>query len=211
MLASLATIVRPLGMCALCAIGLVLLYRKDYRRFAYAFLTGLSIGALYMLPLHFYLGDGLATVHSYGNSARWLFGIPFYAILQGTFSHPPLTNLLLDYFWIVLIIGGVGILCLSRICKEYRLNYPVEFIFAVLYAIVICCYNYPAWALGNFPRFSIPLIPLALTGWRKFIQERGGTYASLVISRMEPALWSAGVVFPTLAACSAYGIRNLLR
>jgi len=209
--ASLATIVRPLGICALAAIGLLLLYRKEYRRFVYALFTGLTIGALYILPLHVYLGDSLATVHSYENSSRWLFGVPFYAILQGTFSHPPLTNLLLNYFWIVLVLGGVPLLCISPVCREYRLNYPVEFIFAALYAFAICCYNYPAWALGSFPRFSIPLIPLALTGWRKFMQARAGAYASILASKMEPALWTAGIIFPTLAACSAYGIRNLLR
>ena len=209
LLASLATTVRPLGMCALVAIGLILLYRKENRRFVYAFLIGLTIGVLYMLPLHIYLHDGLATVHSY-ESARPLFGIPFYAILQGIFMHPPLTNLVLSCSWILVVICGIALLCFSETCREYRERYPVELLFAVLYTISICCYNYPHWALGSFARFSIPSIPFALIGWREFLRKFNSTRLWPVI-KMEPVLWTAAVVFPALAACSAYGIRNVFR
>lgn len=209
LLASLATTVRPLGVCALVAIGLVLLNRKEFRRFIYALLTGSAIGALYVLPLHIYFHDGLATVHSY-ESAHPLFGIPFYAILQGLFMHPPLTNLLLSCSWIFVVVSGIVLMCFSESCREYRQAYPVELLFAVLYTFAICCYNYPHWALGSFARFSIPSIPFALIGWREFLREHDPGKSWQII-KMEPLLWTAAVVFPALAACSAYGIRNIFR
>jgi len=209
--ASLATTVRPLGICALVAIGLVLLYRKQYRQFGAAFLTGLLVGALYVLPLKIYMHDSLATVHSY-ESSRPLFGIPFLAILAGTIhGRPPLTSLVLNYAWIVLVIGGIAVLSLTSACREYKRNYPVEWLFGVLYTFVVCCYNYPHWALGTFARFSIPAIPLALVGWRGILGHRKAGLATEVGAKLEPAIWLTAAVFPASAACSAYGIRNLVK
>jgi hypothetical protein len=193
------------------SLGLVLLHRRDYRRLTYVFATGIAVGALYMLPLHLYLHDGLATVHSYEGS-RPLFGIPFYAILQGTFSsRPPVTNLILSYSWIIIIIGGIVLFAVSRCAREYRYAYPVEWVFAVLYTIAICCYNYPYWALGNFARFAIPSIPFAFIGWRQFLRERKLLRFDGLIPKLDPVVWATAVVGPALAACSAYGLRNLLR
>lgn len=199
--AALATTVRPLGICALLGVGIVLLVRKDYRRFFFALGIGSFIGILYVLPLHFYLHDSLATVHSYGNeSAHSLFGFPFLAIFQGTLHyHIPITNLILSYAWIFLIMGGLGLFAFSESCAEYRREHPVELIFVLLYTFSICCYNYPEWALGNFARFAIPSIPFALIGWRRFIP------------KVETLAWVSAVVFPALAACSAYGIRNIVK
>lgn len=211
LMASLATTVRPLGICALVAIGLVLLYRRQYRQFAAAFLTGVLVGTLYVLPLKMYMHDPLATVHSYETS-RPLFGFPFVAILEGTLhEHPPLTNLLLGYSWIALVIGGLGLLSLTRACSQYRREYPVEFLFALFYTFMVCCYNYPHWALGNFARFSIPAIPFALVGWREALRLRMPALVARARTSLEPAIWASAIVFPALAACSAYGIRNLIR
>ena len=211
LLAALATTVRPLGICALIAIGLVLLYRKEYRRFAVALVTGMLVGALYVLPLQIYLHDGLATVHSY-EGARPLFGIPFVAIVEGTLrEHPPLTNVVLSYSWIIIVIGGIAALLLAPACREYRREQPVEFLFGLFYTFMICCYNYPHWALGNFARFSIPAIPLAFVGWREVLTRRKTMLVARVRTRLEPAIWATAAIFPALAACSAYGIRNLFR
>lgn len=209
LLASLATIVRPLGICALIAIGLVLLYRKEYRRFCLALGTGLLVGILYILPLHFYLHDGLATVHSY-ETTRPLFGVPFHAILQGLFVPRPLTNLALSCAWVIFIIAGIVLLCFSKACREFRNEHPVEFLFAVIYTVMTTCYNYPHWALGSFARFTIPVVPLALIAYRQFFVSRN-LNGSLMLRRIDPIVWTSAIVFPVLAACSAYGIHNLFR
>src|SRR5437016_11113175 len=66
--AALSTIVRPLGIFSLLAIGMVLLYRREYKKLTGAIFIGAGIGALYILPLRLYFGDSLATVHSYGGA-----------------------------------------------------------------------------------------------------------------------------------------------
>jgi hypothetical protein len=65
LLASLATVVRPLGLSALLGIGLTLLCRRNFPKFAQTVGIGLAIGLLYALPLARQFGDPLATVHSY--------------------------------------------------------------------------------------------------------------------------------------------------
>jgi len=209
LLASFATTVRPLGICALAAIGLILVYRKEYGRFCSALITGLLVGLLYMLPLHIYLHDSMATVHSY-ETARPLFGIPFYAILQGLFLPHPFTNLVLSCSWVIFIITGIALLSFSRSGREFRRAHPAEFLFAVLYTVMISCYNYPNWALGSFARFAIPVVPFALIAYRQFLASRNLT-PGRVVRQLEPIVWTCAVVFPVLAAFSAYGIRNLFR
>jgi hypothetical protein len=94
LLASFATITRPLGMCLLLGIGVCLLWR----RLAGAVGIGGAIGILYVLPIKLYLHDPLATVHSYGvlqaSSSPGVFGILFRAIIVGTLSIPALGRIL---------------------------------------------------------------------------------------------------------------------
>ena len=75
LLASLATIVRPMGIFALVGIGIALLVKRDFRRFIAAVLIGATIGLLYILPLMFYLGNPLANVKGY-DQADWNGGVP---------------------------------------------------------------------------------------------------------------------------------------
>ncbi len=89
LLASLATVVRPLGVFALIGIGLTLLWARDFRKFAAATAIGLTVGVLYSFPLATHFGDPMATVNSYHSpqwQGGWLFGFPFYAIIKGTLS-----------------------------------------------------------------------------------------------------------------------------
>src|SRR6266576_6356015 len=112
LLASLATITRPLAVHLLEGMGLTLLWRRDWRRLAGATAIGLVIGTLYVIPLARYFHDPLATVHSYEGATASagvpLFGIPFYAIIKGTILYPaPLTNLVLSFGWIFLVLIGI--------------------------------------------------------------------------------------------------------
>lgn len=69
LLASLSTVVRPLGFFCLMAIGIVLLFRREYKNFTFAVCVGVTVGILYVFPLAKHFHDPLATVHSY-QSAR---------------------------------------------------------------------------------------------------------------------------------------------
>jgi hypothetical protein len=201
-LASLATTVRPLGVLALVALGLVLLWRHEYRKAALAMAVGCAIGIAYALPLWHIYGDPLATVHSYRQANQKgpaLFGLPFYAIIKGTLLYPsPWTNLLLSFGWIFFVLAGIAAMVASKTFREYAKAHPVEVIFAAKYLLAIFSYNYPYWARGSFPRFAIPIVPfvlLALMPW---------------IPKSRALLWGVGAVSSLLAAASALGVRNVL-
>lgn len=202
LLASGATIVRPLGFFALVGIGIALLYRKDFLKFAGATAIGLLVGALYGLPLALQFGDPLATVHSYHSAqweGGWLFGFPFAAIVKGTWLYPsPWTNLILSFAWILLVTLGVVVMVKSREFRDYCRAHLVEAIFLVGYLWCLFTYNYPAWARSNFERFAIPILPFVLLALRRWIPED---------RRM---VWVLGIVSPILAASSALGVSNVV-
>jgi hypothetical protein len=200
-LASLSTIVRPLGFFALLGIGLYLLWKQEYRKFAAATALSLLIGVLYVIPLAAHFGNPLATVDSYHNQAwagGWLFGVPFYAIIKGTLLEPPpWTNLVLSFGWIILVTAGVIVMATSSSFRAYCHQHMVEALFLIPYLWCVYTYNYPHWARGNFARFAIPILPfvfLALDRW---------------LPKDRRVLWTLGVVAPVLAACSAIGIANV--
>jgi hypothetical protein len=202
LLASLATVVRPLGLFALIGIGLTLLWQRDFRKFAAATAIGLLVGALYAIPLATYFGDALATVNSYHSKewqGGWVFGFPFYAIVKGTLIYAaPLTNLVLSFAWIFLVLGAVVAMAKSNKFRVYCRTHIVEAVFLVSYLWCLFTYNYPYWARGNFARFAIPILPFVL----------------LVLYRWLPKdrriLWGLAVVAPALAAASALGVVNVV-
>jgi hypothetical protein len=164
-------------------------------------LIGGVVGVLYTLPLAQHFGDPLATVNSYHSrewQGGWLFGLPFYAIIKGTLTEPaPLTNLVLSFGWIFLVLAAIVVMVRSVQFREYARRHLVETIFLIPYLWTLYTYNYPHWARGNFARFAIPIIPfvlLALDCW---------------IPKDKRVLWVLGVVSPILAAASAIGINNV--
>ena len=203
LLAALATITRPLGVFLLLGIGLALLRRRDWRRFALSTAIGLLIGTLYVIPLARYFHDPLATVHSYqgaqASATVPLFGFPFYAIVKGTILYPaPLSNLMLTFGWIFLVLIAVAAMLWTRHFRNYAREHVPEIIFAAPCLLSLYCYNYPYWARGTFPRFAIPIIPfvfLALWNW---------------LPKDRRILWALAPVTAMLAASSAIGIRNLV-
>jgi hypothetical protein len=201
LLASFATVVRPLGVFALIGIGIVLLWKRDYRRLVPAVAIGLVIGVLYILPLAKQFGDPLATVNSYHSAewqGGWLFGFPFYAILKGTLTeHAPVTNLILSFGWIFLVLIAIVVMIRSERFREYACAHPVEMLFLIPYLWCLYTYNYPHWARGNFPRFSIPILPFVLIALDRWVPKD------------RRVLWALGVVMSVLAAASALGVANV--
>lgn len=202
LLASLATLVRPLGLFALVGIGLTLLLRREFRTLAAATAVGLTAGVLYAIPLATHFGDPLATVNSYHSKqwqGGWLFGFPFYAIIKGTLIYPaPWTNLVLSFGWILLVAVAVAVMVKSGTFRGYCRDHVVEAAFLVPYLWCLFTYNYPYWARGNFARFAIPILPFVLLALRHWIP------------RDRRVLWSLGVVCSLLAASSALGIVNVV-
>ena len=200
-LASLATVVRPLGLFALVGIGALLLRRRKFREFATAVAIGLAIGVTYAVPLAIKFGDPFATVHSYdraGQTGPHLFGFPFYAIIKGTILYgAPWTNLILTFGWILFVLGGTVAMTRKQF-REYAEAQPVEVIFAAAYLLSICCYNFPYWARGTFPRFAIPIVPFVLAALERWWPKD------------RRILWVLATISPVLAAASALGVKQFL-
>ncbi len=199
-LAALASVVRPLGIFALVAIGLVLLFRREYRRFLACTAVGVMVGGLYVLPFWLYFHDALYQVHRYQTS-DWhsgrAFAWPFRALGSSLLhNQAPLTNVVLTLGWIGFVV--IGFLAMGRAdfrtCIRQRLP---EFLFAFLYLAFLLTYN-SEWAWADFPRFAIPLVPFALAGLEPWVPK----------SRV--ALYAVCILGSVLAACSAIGIRNVL-
>jgi hypothetical protein len=116
-LASLATICRPLGFIGLLAIAVSLLWKREPLKCLLATAMGLAIGVLYALPLALYFGSPLANIHGYDPDGS-LFGIPFHAVIVGTMRYPaPLSNLILTCGWIVFVLGGTAAMATNQ---DYR-------------------------------------------------------------------------------------------
>ena len=207
-LGSLSVTVRPLMVFVLVGIGLTLLWRKELGSFFVALGTGLATGIVYMLPLAHYFGDPLLTVHSYttrdyggGGVAGphgQLFGWPFHGIVAGTLAYPaPWTNLLLSFFWIGLVLTGIGMM-FSDSFTAYAKAHPNEVIFGGLYLLAVFSYDYLIWARTTFIRFSIPALPFVFYALLRFLPKD------------RRILWCLSVVSAVLAALSAVGVRNVI-
>jgi hypothetical protein len=198
--AALASVVRPLGIFTLLAIGLVLLFRREYRKLVICGGVGTIIGLLYLLPFWLYFRDALYQLHGY-QTLDWrsapAIGLPFRALVCSfLYNRGPLTNTLLTLGWVVFVLAGF--LAMSRKgFRPYIAEHRPEFLFAFLYFAFLFTYN-SGWARPEFPRFAIPLLPFALAALEPWVPK----------SRF--VLYPACVVGSVLAACSAIGIRNVL-
>ncbi len=200
-LASLSVLVRPAGFILLLAIGIALLWARDFARLAWASGIGIAIGLLYLLPFAWYFHNPFANILAYRNQ-DWAsaspIGMPFQAIISGMFGMKlPWWSLLPDWAWIVFGLIGTVALLARREMREYCRSHRVEDIFVLAYAAFLFSYNSPQWAGPNFARFALPIVPalvLALLPW---------------LPKNRPLLWIAGVVSGILAAIPVAGVRNV--
>jgi len=200
-LAAFATLTRPLAIFALLGIGLILIFRRDYKKTFMCTALATLIGALYLLPFWIYLHDPLYQFHQYRRN-DWqsgsAIGLPFRALVLG-FLHDrgPWTNVALTLGWI--IFAFIGLCAMSRKSfRHYIQEQPAEYIFAFFYLAFIFTYNSVAWARADFPRLVIPVLPFLLLAFDRWLP------------RSRYVLYGFGIVSSVLAACSAIGIRNAL-
>ena len=192
----------------LVGIGLVLLYRKQFREFLLVLTIAMAIGILYAAPLALYFGDPLLTLHTYttrdyggakvAGPHGHLFGWPFHGIVAGTLAYPaPWTSLLLSFVWIGVVLFGVGMMFSSRFRKFAR-EYPQEAIYCGLYLLAIFCYDYLIWARSNFIRFCVPVLPYVFFALLPVLPKRRWVF------------WGLCILSAVAAAVSAIGLRNVM-
>jgi glycosyl transferase family 87 len=199
-LAALASVVRPLGIFALLAIGIVLLFRREYCRLVSCTAVGAVIGLLYLLPFWFYFHDPLYQFHRYQKS-DWHSGpavsLPFQA-LASSFLHntEPLSNVVLTLGWVLFVLTGL-LAMTRRSFRPFVNQHRAELLFVFFYLVFLFTYN-SGWARAEFPRFAIPLVPFILVALEPWVPK----------SRV--VLYTVCIIGSALAASSAIGIRNVL-
>jgi hypothetical protein len=103
----------------------------------------------------------------------------------------------LSFFWIGLVLAGVGMMFSSRF-RKYAKNYPQEVIYSGLYLVAIFSYDYLIWARSKFIRFCIPVLPFVF-------------FALLPgLPKSRWGLWGLCIASAVLAAASAIGVRNVV-
>jgi hypothetical protein len=177
-LASGATVVRPVGIFGLAAIGVVLFARRDWRRLAITAAIGLTTGVLYVLPMIRIYGDPLANVRGYHTrdwSSTMPVTIPLLPEIKGAliasarmkgdhglrFAELSTLQILIG-LWVLLTLGAIVKMAVDKRFWYYSKLHPAEAIFAGAYAAFLYSYNTPYWAWQHFPRFVIPLLPFLL-------------------------------------------------
>jgi hypothetical protein len=106
-------------------------------------------------------------------------------------------KLLLSFFWIGLVLLGVGMMFSSKF-RKYTKEYPHEVIYCGLYLIAVFSYDYLIWARSNFVRFCIPALPVVFFA------------LSPLLPKSRSLLWGLCIVSAVLAAVSAIGVRNVI-
>ena len=196
LLASLATIVRPMGIFALLGIGIALLVKRDFRRFIAAVLIGATIGFLYILPLMLYLGNPLANVKGY-DQADWNAGmpltIPLVAIAKDALAgRATKLNLARTGLWIVVILVSTVVILGKKSLREYLRMFPVEGAFFAFYLFFLFTYN-SYWGWAAFPRYAIPIVPFVILGLLPWIPKD------------RRLLWAFGLLSAALSAVETVG------
>ena len=210
LVASLATIVRPVGILALVAIGFVLLARKDMRGFVSSAAIGLGVGISYAVPMMLIYGDPFAGIRSYQHqdwASALPFSIPFLPLIKGAQATAVTMRLplkLLVGSWLALTVAGLVQMVLNKSFREYARQRPVEAIFASLYAILLLSYNANFWAWQHFPRFAIPLLPFILVAYLRQLSTNKALLCGIAIASI------VCVVLPRAGIANVSGVVHSL-
>jgi MFS family permease len=171
-LASAATAVRPVGIFALIAIGIMSLRRKP-RQLAITTAIGLAVGTAYMIPMVLVFRNPLANVAGYQKS-DWGGPLPLKVPLLPLIKSAEYTHAFafsgrlhilyscVNLAWVLFALAGTIAMAVRKRFWVYAKRYPGEAIFAGTFALFLFSYSAPMWEFYFFPRFVIPLIPFLL-------------------------------------------------
>ncbi len=164
---SLATVVRPVGVIALVAFGVVLLARRKWRDFVLTVVVSASVGVLYLLAVRAVTGDALISfcLYSHDWGGGWgVFTFPFLRIwkdsvrMYGSNSW----SVWIRYVWAgVSLAASVIAMVVSQRWRKFATDYPTEATFGASYVIFFILYDFDG-IMWELPRYVIPTLPLML-------------------------------------------------
>jgi hypothetical protein len=200
-LASLASMVRPVGAIALVAFAAGLLWQRRWAKLAGVVIIGSILAGLYgALTSHFF-GDPLVSVRLY--SSDWGRGrpisFPLLILFASAFNNihaVPWTEGLYSTMWIVLTLGFTVVTLFAGKWRQLLNIDPAEMIFASLYLAFFLMYNYEGIA-GCFPRFMIPILPMGLFCVRSWIPQN------------RQIVWPAAILSALFAAAGIVGFKTV--
>jgi hypothetical protein len=191
---ALATVVRPLGVFALIALGLVLLRRRRFGPLALATAVSLLVGAAYLGLVHLLFGQSFgnfAWYRSMGLGHDRTF-IPFVTIFMTYAEHSgehqlTIKNVVKTLTWMTFTLAGIIAAFWRREMRDSMRNVPVEWIFAAIYLASFLFF--PAWWIeGEYPRYLAPVIPILLVSLRPWLPKD------------RRVIWIVGLLSVTLSA-----------
>ena len=204
LLASLATVVRPLGIFALVGIGVALLWKRNYRTLLLAILIGGTEGGFYALPLTRHFGESARQREQLSQSTmgRGLaVRIPFLRHHQGYVDRTGAADQSCSEFWLDFCCPGRDHgpgkeRPLSRICAQSHPRDDVPDSPTLIFGRSTPTTNRIERAAPSraLPYPFSPSFLLALDCW---------------LPKDKRVLWTLAVVSPILAAASAVGIGNV--
>jgi hypothetical protein len=166
--ASLATTVRPFGVLVLGAILCTLIRRRAWRTLGWSAVTVASVVIAYAVPLWLAFGDPLANVHSY-QQTNWPRGIPVGAPFMELWRDAhAMTRSSLRLALNVLALALLLLALFDRVAR-WKSTEKIESTFVIGYAVFLLCLNVPGYALFDFPRYVIPLLPFAIVAIERWL------------------------------------------
>ncbi len=191
---ALATVVRPLGVFALIALGVALLRRRRFGIFTLAVVVSLAVACAYLALVASLFGNSFgnfAWYKSMGLGHDRTF-IPFVTIFMTYGEHHgdhQLTakNVAKTLTWMTFTLAGIIAALSRRVTRESMRALPVEWIFAATYMASFLFF--PAWWIeGEYPRYLAPVIPMLLVALRPWLPSD------------RRVIWVVGLLSITLAA-----------
>ena len=205
LLASAATVVRPVGIFALLGLAIVLLLKREFRQLTIATAIGLITGIAYVIPMILIWHDPFANVSGY-RANDWAgplpVSIPFFPLIKGAADvvrtwhavHPrfvwkPFVEQLVIAGWVLFTLIGLAKMSFDKHFRLYSNPYSAEVVFIGAYALFLFSYNAPFFLWGHFPRFVIPLAPFLLLVFRNRLSTDRRIISSVALFNTMLALW----------------------
>jgi len=199
-LASLATVVRPVGAIAVFAFGVALLMRKDLRRLTIAMCSSALIGLGYFAWVKHISGDPFVNFRLY-SAVDWPSGnpvsFPFFRLVTSFVRIPEKgywTRLVQPLFCVSVIS-----FCIAFAPKHASAairRFPAELTFVFGYLCFIACWNFDDLA-GFLPRLALPVYPFLLFS----VQDRLPTNRYL--------LWFLMIISALIASVDLVGFKTV--